>query len=124
MNVLPRPRCVLVVDDNIEVADTLACLLQMTLRCDVVKAYDGQAAIDLAVDWHPDIVIMDIAMPDMDGAETARVLKQMFSKAPPRFIAVTGLADYLDRENVLAAGFEAYVPKPVDITRLLSVVGV
>lgn len=117
------PYRVLVVDDNADAADTLANVLSLVLSCEVHTAYDGRTAVELASEHHPDVVIMDITMPGMDGHETVQVLRRLFSGCrEPRFIAVTGLAAAENQQRVLSSGFDAMLPKPVDIDRLIGLV--
>lgn len=117
------PYRVLVVDDNADAADTLATVLGLALSCEVHTAYDGRAAVELASELHPDVVVMDITMPGMDGTETVQVLRRLFSGSrQPRFIAVTGLSAGDNEQRVLSSGFDAFLPKPVDIGRMIGLV--
>ena len=101
---------VLVVDDAHDVADSLSMLVQV-LGHEVKHAYDGQAALDLAASFHPDVVFLDIAMPKLDGFAVARQLQQGEGPAP-RLVALTGFDQ--DRHLLAAsqAGFSDYVVKP------------
>lgn len=116
------PYRVLVVDDSPDSADTLAAVLQLTLNCEVQVAYDGRTAVELASEVRPDVVILDITMPGMDGHETVHVLRRLLSSKLPRFIAVTGLAVAENGQRLLSSGFDALLPKPVDIDRMLRLV--
>jgi CheY-like chemotaxis protein len=112
---------VLVVDDNEDAADALAALLRGELDCEVYTAYDGAQALDKAGEVHPDVVVMDITMPQVDGFEAARLLRRVFQRKPPRLIAVSGSAD-VRPEQALAWGFDALLGKPVPVDALVEAV--
>jgi signal transduction histidine kinase/ActR/RegA family two-component response regulator len=108
---------ILVVDDNRDAADSLAALLE-TMGASTSVAYDGQDALEKAVDLQPSIAILDIGMPRMDGYELARRLR-----ADPRhdrmaLVALTGWGQDSDRERIASAGFNRHLLKPVDIGEL------
>ena len=120
----PAPRWagrVLVVDDNEDAADALAAVLRSEFDCEVFTAYDGAQALDKAGEVHPDVVVMDITMPQVDGFEAASLLRRVFRRKPPRLIAVSGLAD-LKPEQARAWGFDALIGKPVPVDRLVEAV--
>jgi signal transduction histidine kinase/ActR/RegA family two-component response regulator len=102
---------VLVVDDNRDGADTLAALLDM-MGAQVRVAHDGQQALDAAAAFLPDLVLLDIGLPGMDGYETARRLRQQ-AGSQPRVVALTGYGAPQDRERALEAGFDEHLVKPV-----------
>jgi signal transduction histidine kinase len=110
-------RKVLVVDDNVDAADTLEALLSIE-GFKVAVAYDGQAAIEAVRHDPPEIVLMDIGMPRMDGYEAARRIREQI--AGIRLIALTGWGQELDRCKAQASGFNLHLVKPVDIEQLLS----
>ncbi|HEX7813193.1 MAG TPA: PAS domain S-box protein [Burkholderiales bacterium] len=110
-------RRILVVDDNVDAATSLILLLQ-SLGHQTSVAYDGSGALRLAAEFHPDIVLLDIGMPGMDGYEVARRLRQIEQPQPMRIVAVTGWGKQEDRMRSRAAGFDLHLVKPVDITDL------
>lgn len=111
------PRRVLVVDDNRDAADTLALLLAFEgHHVDVV--YRSTDALDRVAQQHPDVVFLDIGMPDMDGLAVARAIRAHHGKAL-RLIALTGYGLPEDRARTSAAGFDAHLAKPVDVETLL-----
>jgi CheY-like chemotaxis protein len=112
---------VLVVDDNEDAADALAALLRGELDCEVYTAYDGAQALDKAGEVHPDVVVMDITMPQVDGFEAARLLRKVFRRRPPRLIAVSGLPG-LDARQARAWGFDRLLGKPVPVAQLVEAV--
>ncbi len=105
---------VLVVDDNQDAADLLAMVLQLDGHHTQV-AYDGRMAIDWAAEFHPDVVLLDIGLPGMDGYEVAQHLRQMPILYDTKLIAITG---YEEPERAAAAGFSGYLVKPVDPDQL------
>ncbi|NBV14958.1 response regulator [Janthinobacterium sp.] len=108
---------ILVVDDNCDAADTLAELLEMyghTVR----TAYTGAQAAERTLEFKPDIVFLDIGLPDMNGYEVAVKLRQL--PIPQHFllVALTGYGQEHDRQAALAAGFNEHFAKPVDFGKL------
>ena len=112
-------RCFLVVDDNADAAEALAAWLRLATGANVLTAADGAEAIELTIDNRPQAIVMDIGMPGVDGLDAVQVLRRLFKGRPPRLIALTGLARE-QRESILAAGFDAFLSKPVDLDRLLA----
>ncbi len=106
-------RTILVVDDNEVAAEALGRLLQLRGHT-VAVAHNGSEAIEKAKHVSPDIIILDIGLPDMDGYEVARVLKTQknFSSA---LIALTGYGQPGDKEKARAAGFQVHLTKPVSL---------
>lgn len=110
-------RRILVVDDNIDAADTLATLLHV-LGNEVRSAHDGEQALNIAFDWRPEIVLLDIGLPGMDGLEVCRRLRGDARTADLLLAALTGFGQDLDRRSSYAAGFDAHLVKPVDMDAL------
>lgn len=110
-------RKVLVADDNRDAADSLSLLLSM-LDCEVRTAYDGAQAIAIAREFHPSLVVLDLCMPVLDGLSAARVLRSERGSQGMALVAVTALATEADKAAVKAAGFDAHLPKPLDLERL------
>jgi CheY-like chemotaxis protein len=115
------PRHVLVVDDNEDAADALAVLLRESLGCDVTTAYDGADALDKAGEVHPDVVVMDIGMPRVDGIEAASLMRRVFRDKSPRLIALTGRARELQDQGD-PQGFDVTLAKPVAFDQLVEAV--
>ena len=112
--VLPR---VLVVDDNVDAAALLADMLA-GVGCTTRAVYDGPAALEAAVAFEPDVALLDIGLPVMDGYELARRLAAHPQLTGVRLVAVTGYGQPEDRERTREAGFHAHLVKPVDIVQL------
>ena len=112
---------VLVVEDNEKNMKLLRDVLQAT-GYRTLEATTGGAAVELAVDLAPDLVLMDIQLPDIDGVEALGRLREDERTAAIPVVAVTAQAMQGDRERFLAAGFDGYVSKPVDVGELIQTV--
>jgi CheY-like chemotaxis protein/two-component sensor histidine kinase len=115
-------RRVMVVDDNADAADSLRELLEMSGH-EVCVAHGGHAALSLAESYRPDVVLLDIGMPDMDGCEAAAALRRTPWGSRMRLIALTGLGQESDRRRTQQAGFDSHLTKPVhldDVMPLLA----
>ena len=117
----PMRRRVLVVDDNVDAANALILLLQ-SLGHETCVAYDGLASLRMAAEFHPDIVLLDIGMPGLNGFEVARRLSALKKERDFRIIAMTGWGQPSDREQSREAGFDLHLVKPVDVEELARVV--
>jgi len=111
----------LVVDDNDDGARSLAMLLE-TMGHDVRVANDGESALRTATVSHPDLVILDIGMPGMDGYEVARRLRAASASSPMTIIALSGYGQVADRERSREAGIDAHVVKPLDPAALEALI--
>lgn len=110
---------ILLVEDNPTNADMLSRRLAragLTVRC----AVDGEEALALAAVERPDVVLMDVQLPGIDGLEATRRLRADPATATVRVIALTAYAMADDRARCLAAGCDEYETKPVDLPRLLT----
>ncbi len=108
---------VLVVDDNADAAELMATALQM-MGHSARAALDGPAALVIAASFHPDVALLDLGLPVMDGYELARHLRELPGLASIRLIAVTGYSQEEDRRQAAAAGFERFLVKPIQIEEL------
>src|SRR5687767_11947729 len=104
---------VLVVDDNMDAADMLVMMLQM-FGHEVQAAYTGQTALETAVEYRPDVLLLDIGLPDMNGYEVARRLRQQPQTKDVRLSAMTGYGQDADRQRSEEAGCEYHLVKPVE----------
>ena len=104
---------VMVVDDNIDAATTLELLLQ-SLGHQTCVVHDGMRALQKAVEFRPDVVLLDIGMPGLNGYDVARRLRSLKPERPLRIIAITGWDQEGDRAKSREAGFDLHVVKPVD----------
>ena len=104
---------VLVVDDNVDAADALQTLFQLEGHRAAV-AYDGQQALAAIAQCWPQLIVMDLGMPGMDGYETARQIRALANGRPALMIALTGWGQGDARQRTLEAGFDHHLTKPVD----------
>jgi CheY-like chemotaxis protein len=113
-----RPR-VLVVDDNVDAADALALLLDQAGFA-VVVAHDGGEALERALDVQPDIVLLDLGLPVLDGYKVARVLRARPGGETPLLVAISGYGRREDRRRSQQAGIDHHLVKPVDCAQLIA----
>ena len=112
-----RPKRVLVVDDNVDAAETLAELL--ALKGHQTRAVtESRAALELVPTFAPQVVLLDIGLPEIDGFQVARMLRQMASTRHALLVAVTGYGQPEDRQASNAAGFDHHLVKPVSLRQL------
>lgn len=105
-------RRVLVVDDNEDAAESLAALLRI-FGHEVGVAFDGEQALSLAPELMPDVVLLDLGMPRMDGHEVARRMRAAPWGASMKIVALSGFGDGADRTRSLEAGCNDHLVKPV-----------
>jgi two-component system, cell cycle response regulator DivK len=112
---------ILVVEDNEKNMKLFRDLLLAT-GYRTLEATSGLEAVELGVEHAPDLVLMDVQLPDLDGLEALRRLRADERTAAIPVLAVTAQAMQGDRERFLAAGFDGYVAKPVDVGELIGTV--
>ena len=110
---LPRRR-ILVVDDNVDAATTMAKLLERIYGQDVRVAHDGPRALSSAEEFRPEVILLDIGLPGMDGNEVATRLRQRPEFATTLIVALTGWGQDSDVERSQAAGFDHHLVKPAN----------
>ncbi|HEY6924170.1 MAG TPA: PAS domain-containing protein, partial [Steroidobacteraceae bacterium] len=113
-------RRVLIVDDNADAADTLAVLLNMEGH-EAQTVHSGREALVRAESFQPDVVLLDIGLPEMDGYEVARRIRELLGGRAVRLVAVTGYGGPEDRLRTRAAGFDAHLLKPLELATLARV---
>jgi len=112
---------ILIVEDN---------ELNMKLFCDLLEAHDyetiqtrdGMAAIDLAREHHPDLILMDIQLPEVSGLEVTKWIKEDENLRKIPVVAVTAFAMKGDEEKIREGGCEAYIAKPISVSHFLDTV--
>lgn len=112
-------RRVLVADDNTDAAESLSEVLRL-LGHDVRVAYDGQQALHVAAEFRPEVVLLDIGMPKLNGYETAQRMRSQPWAAQATLVALTGWGEDDDRRRASDAGFDRHFTKPVDPAELLQ----
>jgi len=110
---------VLIVDDNAEMHRLIATLLE-PLGCRLIEARDGKAGLELAIAQHPDTIIADLYMPEMDGLEMIRAIRSHQDLEKIVVIVSSASVFEQDRQESLNAGANAFLPKPVQVDDLLS----
>jgi len=119
--VAPRPRRILVVDDNLDTAESLSLLLRMRGH-EVGVAHSGPAALEAALAFAPEVVLLDIGLPGLDGYQVARELRRNPRLANALLVALTGYGQDEDRLLAQEAGFDHHLTKPVDLKVLYGLV--
>lgn len=111
-------RRILIVDDSHDIADLLVDVFSSRGH-DAHAVYSGADAIEVVARRPPDIVFLDISMPDMTGFEVALRIRRLCA-TPPKLVAFTSLEGPEFSARVRSAGFDMYLPKPADLDRLLG----
>ena len=111
------PKRILIVDDNVDAADLLALVLRGEGH-EVETVYSSEAALERAQATNPEIMLLDIGLPEMDGYEVARRLRSSSVLKDIRLIALTGYGQATDRARTRAAGFDDHLVKPVEVQAL------
>lgn len=111
---------VLVVDDNVDTVTTLAMLVQESGH-EVQTAYDGSAVLEAALDFRPNVVLLDIGLPGLNGFEVAKRLRQQPALQNAVLVALTGYGRESDRQRSQEAGFDHHLVKPGDFGKVLQI---
>jgi CheY-like chemotaxis protein len=111
---------ILLVEDLQDCADSMALLLKLW-GCKPTVVYEGKQAIEVAATLHPDVVFLDIGLPDVDGYEVARQIRRMPELARTRLVAVTGYGREEDIRRCQEAGIDVHFLKPVDAEEIKKV---
>jgi CheY-like chemotaxis protein len=114
-----RTRRIVVADDNRDAADSLAMLLKMDGH-DVTVVYDGPQALAAIRQKSPDVALLDIGMPGMNGYEVARAVRSDYARDSLMLVAVTGWGQQADIAAAKAAGFDRHFTKPIDPDQLAA----
>jgi CheY-like chemotaxis protein len=108
----PESRRILLVEDNEDGRNMMELMLALEGHV-VHTAATGEAAVRMAREWRPDIALVDIGLPDMDGYEVARRLRALLSDNPPKLVAISGFGQQSDLHHAYEAGFDLHLTKPV-----------
>ncbi len=114
-------RRILVVDDNHDAADSLSLALGLAGH-EVRSAYDGRSALALSEDFHPDVIVLDIGLPDMSGHALAQSLRRQTASADAILVALTGYGQGADHDRSKQAGIDHHLVKPVDLAALQAII--
>jgi PAS domain S-box-containing protein len=114
---LPRRR-ILVVDDNVDAAKILARLLESNLGQEVRVVHNGPGALHAAAEFRPEVILLDLGLPGIDGCEVARRLRGRPETSGTVLIALTGWGQEQDRRRTVEAGIDRHLVKPVDIDEI------
>lgn len=112
---------ILFVEDHPAVADLTLALLRAKYGHEVWHARDAFEALELAAELDPDLMLIDIGLPGMDGYELAGRLRQQPQYRKALLVALTGYAQHEDQQRAFAAGFDAHFAKPMDFAELVRV---
>jgi PAS domain S-box-containing protein len=112
-------RRVLVADDNLDAAESLVTLLTM-MGHEVRAAHDGAQAVEQAEQFHPELILMDVGMPKLDGLQAAARIRSLDWGASPVIVALTGWGQEADRNRSKEAGCDVHLVKPLDFDRLTA----
>lgn len=116
------PTRILVVDDNADAAESLSRLLRLTGH-ETRAVFDGPSALEAVGGFQPHLVLLDLGLPEMDGYEVARRIREIPEMAGARLIAVSGYGETEHRQRSAEAGFDQHLTKPVNLDALLSMIG-
>jgi CheY-like chemotaxis protein len=108
---------VLVVDDNHDAADSLVRLIN-SFGDEAKAVYDGNQAIEQTAEFHPDMVLLDIGMPGLDGYETLTRIRQQRKSRDTIFVALTAWSRDEDKRHAYECGFDLYITKPMTTDKL------
>ena len=108
-------------EDNVDNREMTRILLE-TFGHEIHEAEDGVSAVELAVRLEPDVVLIDIGLPGIDGYEVAKQIRSKL-RDRSRLIALSGYGQQKDRQQAFEAGFDEHLLKPVDPERLLAILG-
>lgn len=114
-------RKILVIDDEESNQKLVSSILE-SKGFEVLQAYDGVEGLRMAREAGPDLILMDIQMPELDGIETFKILKTDISTKSIPIIALTALAMSGDRKKLLDIGFDEYIAKPLEVAQFVTFV--
>ncbi len=116
-----QPLRVLVVDDSLDAATAMAALIAMTGR-EVRTAQDGHSRLRAVAEFRPEVILLDLGMPRMDGFETCRRIRALEGGKTTVIIALTGCGREEDRRRTRDAGFDRHLVKPVDLAAIIGAI--
>jgi DNA-binding response OmpR family regulator len=120
LDTVPPPHRILVVDDNVDATECLALFLSLQGH-DVQTAFDGVQAIEKADQFRPNVIVIDIGLPVVDGHDAGRRIRQFAWAQRATLIALSGWGHDEDQQKSRAAGFDHHLVKPVNLTVLSEI---
>ena len=114
---------IVIIDDNVDFANALRRLLEVSGYREVGVAYRGSEGIELAKSTQPDFVLIDLGMPEMDGFAVAAAIQRELAGMMTTFVAITGYGQDSDRRNTRKAKFDFHLTKPFSIVDLKQILG-
>jgi DNA-binding response OmpR family regulator len=114
-------RWILIVEDNVDAGESLQMLMAMG-GYDVRLAQDGESALKIAKEFGPEVVVLDLGLPNMDGYEVVQRLRAHASAVRPVVVALTGYGQPEDRRRTQEAGFDNHLLKPLAPEELMAIV--
>ncbi len=114
-------RRILIADDNVDAADSLAMVLEL-MGHEVRTAHDGRAAVEVAASFRPDLILLDIGMPTMNGYDACRRIRDQPGGRDTIVVALTGWGHDDDKRRSHEAGFDHHVVKPIDLATVKRLV--
>jgi len=121
---ITAPLRILIVDNDVSSADSLEHMLRELGYSRARVAYSDRAALTIAEEFRPDVVLLELNLLDMGGYELARLLRQHAQSQELRLIALTSSREHADREFARSVGFERYLLKPIGVADLADLLGV
>ena len=118
----PSDKVILIAEDEFDNREIMRTVVEDLLGYSVVTASDGAAALKAIVEHHPDLILMDLMMPVLDGFQVIKEIKSTPRTANIPVLAVSALHRTNDRERAIAYGAAGYVSKPFDIDELTSMI--
>lgn len=112
---------ILIIEDNSELRENTAELLELE-NYEIITADNGRSGIDLTLRCHPDLIISDLTMPELDGYDVLRPLREFVNARKIPFILLSALSEKVDIRMEVDSGVDAYLTKPFDIDELIKTV--
>ena len=116
-----NPLKILLVEDNPDARTTLRMLLTIAYGYTVYEAADGASGVQSALDLRPDVALIDLGLPDLDGHEVARRIRAVLDRNAILLVALTGYGSAEDRRRTHEAGFDVHLVKPVEAADLVKI---
>ena len=115
------PLKVLIVEDNRDARTALRMRLTIAHGHTVYEAADGASGVQCALERKPDVALIDLGLPDIDGGEVARRIREVLDRRAILLVALTGYATAEDQRRAREAGFDVYLVKPVEPSELMAI---